>query len=99
MGLIYRSLGDDLEILASHAGRGLSPFIREAAIGELYGRGNLPERPEIFGAATVEALAWERNEEVPVAEVQEDAFNALGEAVRVWIEAKEGKKAITPTKS
>lgn len=96
---LSQQMRDDLEILAGHAGRGLSPFIREAVIGELYGRGSLPERPEIIGPATVEALAWERNEEVSEVEVEEDAFNGLGTAVRAWVEAKEGTKKVPPTTS
>ena len=33
--------------------------------GELFGRGSLPERPQIEGVPGTEALAWERGEEVP----------------------------------
>ena len=84
-----RQMRDDLDILAKHAGVGLSPFIREAVIGELYGRGSLPERPEIMGAATAEAVAWEGGEDVPQSEVAADEFNDLGEAERVWVLARD----------
>jgi len=93
---VSRQIRDDLEILAKHAGLGLSAFLREAVIGELYGRGSLPERPEIMGIPTPEALAWERGEEVPEVEVEEEAFNDLGEAERIWVDATD---AIGPDKS
>ena len=46
------------KILAKHAGVGLSPFVREAIVGDLLGRGSLPERPEIMGVPTAAALPW-----------------------------------------
>ncbi len=84
---VNQQLRDDLEVLAKHAGVELSPFIREAIIGDLLGRGSLPERPKIMGIATDAATAWERDEVVPVEPFEEDAFNGLGEAERVWMEA------------
>lgn len=89
---LSQQLRDDLALLAKHAGLALSPFIREAVIGELYGRGSLPERPEIMGEPTAGGLAWERGEAVPELEVEEGDFNQLGEAVRVWVNAKEADK-------
>lgn len=87
---ISQQMRDDLEILAKHAGVGLSPFIREAVVGELLGRGSLPERPEIMGAPTKAARAWERDDAVPLESVEEEAFNDLGEAERVWLEDSPG---------
>lgn len=83
---ISQQMRDDLGVLAKHAGVGLSPFLREAIVGELLGRGSLPERPEIVGMATDAATAWERDKDVPVESVEEIAFNGLGEAERVWVE-------------
>lgn len=83
---VSRQMRDDLEVLANHAGVGLSPFVREAIVGDLLGRGSLPERPEIMGMATDAATAWERDEAVPVEPVEEESFNGLGEAERVWVE-------------
>lgn len=83
---IGHQMRDDLEILAKHAGVGLSPFVRKAIIGDLLGRGSLPERPDIMGLPTDAATAWERDDAVPVAVIETDAFNDLGEAERVWIE-------------
>ena len=82
---ISQQMRDDLNILAKHAGVGLSPFVREAIVGELLGRGSLPERPEIMGSPTDAANAWERDEAVPFADIETNAFNDLGEAERVWI--------------
>lgn len=85
---VSRQMRDDLEVLANHAGVGLSPFVREAIVGDLLGRGSLPERPEIMGMATDAATAWERDEAVPVEPVEEESFNGLGEAERVWVEVR-----------
>lgn len=82
---VSQQLRDDLEILAKHAGVGLSPFIREALVGQLLGRGSLPELPEILGAATAEALAWERGEEVPYDHVEESTFSGLGDYETAWV--------------
>lgn len=84
---ISQQMRDDLEILARHAGVGLSPFVREAMVGDLLGRGSLPERPGIMGQPTAAAAAWERDEEVPVELIEIAAFHDLGEAERVWVEA------------
>ena len=83
---VSQQMRNDLEILAKHAGVGLSPFVREAIVGDLLGRGSLPERPEIMGSPTDAATAWERDEAVPFAVVETDAFNDLGEAESVWVE-------------
>ena len=83
---ISQQMRDDLDILAKHAGVGLSPFVREAIVGDLLGRGSLPERPEIMGSPTDAATAWERDEAVPFAVIETNAFNDLGEAERVWVE-------------
>ena len=85
---ISQQMRDDLVVLAKHAGIGLSPFLREAIVSDLLGRGSLPERPEIMGMATDAAIAWERDESVPVESVEEDAFNGLGEAERIWVEVR-----------
>lgn len=77
---------DDLQLLAGHAGVGLSPFVREAIVGALLGRGSLPERPEIMGQPTDAAKAWELGEQVPVATVEEGDFDGLGEAEKEWQE-------------
>lgn len=84
---VSQQMRDDLEILAKHAGVGLSPFVREAIVGDLLGRGSLPERPEIMGAPTAAALAWERDEPVPTETIEEAAFDGLCEADRVWTES------------
>jgi hypothetical protein len=81
-----QQMRDDLAVLAKHAGVGLSPFVREALVGDLLGRGSVPERPQILGTPTDAATAWEREEAVPVDSVEEDEFSGLGEAERVWIE-------------
>lgn len=39
-----------------------------------------------MGTATNVATAWERNEDVPVEPVEEEAFDGLGEAERVWLQ-------------
>lgn len=52
----------DLLVLSEHAGVKLSPFLRELIIGELLGRGSLPERAAILGEPGDAALAWERDE-------------------------------------
>jgi hypothetical protein len=83
---VSQQMRDDLEVLAKHAGVGLSPFVREAIVSDLLGRGSLPERPEIMGMTTDSAMAWERDEAVPTELIEEDAFNGLGEAERVWME-------------
>ena len=76
---------DDLLVLATHAGIGLSPFVREALVGALLGRGSLPERPEIMGQPSPAALAWERDETVEVAQIEKIEFDGLGEAEMLWI--------------
>ncbi len=88
---ISERMRDDLDILAKHAGVSLSEFVREALIGDLFGRGSLPERPEILGKTTAAATAWERDDDVPVDAVEVDAFHGLGEAEMVWV--LEGDKA------
>lgn len=81
-----RQLRNDLESLAAHAGVGLSPFVREAVLADLLGRGSLPERPAVLGAATAAAQAWERGDEVPNDTVEIGAFDGLGTAEFVWVE-------------
>lgn len=76
----------DLLALATHAGIERSPFLREVLVGELFGRGSLPERPEILGTPCAEASAWERGDEVPNAVVEEADFDNLGYAERVWLD-------------
>ncbi len=75
-----------MEILAKHAGVSLSAFVREAIVGDLLGRGSLPERPEILGSPTQAAIAWEKGDEVAIETVEDGDFNDLGEAERVWVE-------------
>lgn len=58
---LSNQLRADLQILAGHAGLELSPFVREMIIGELLGRGSLPERPAIIGEPDAAALEWERS--------------------------------------
>ncbi|MFP5383385.1 MAG: hypothetical protein ACLGHG_04885 [Gammaproteobacteria bacterium] len=74
----------DLEKLAQHAGVGLSAFVREAIIADLLGHASLPERPEIIGQATPEAQAWERDEVVPIIEVESDDYDGLADVEREW---------------
>lgn len=74
----------DLQTLADHAGVGLSPFVREAIIGDLLGRGSLPERPAIIGHPTSEALAWECDEAVP--ELEMEHYAGPGTSRTVWRE-------------
>lgn len=75
----------DLSALAAHAGVGLSPFLREVLVGELFGRGSLPERPQIVGQPSDEALAWETGETVKTAVVEEADHRGLGFAEREWV--------------
>ncbi len=82
---ISQQMRDDLQVLATHAGVALSPFVREALIGALLGRGSLPERPEIMGEPNAAALAWERDETVEVAQIEEADYDGLNEADRVWV--------------
>jgi hypothetical protein len=69
-----------------HSRRGLSPFIREAIVGVLLGRGSLPERPEIMGVPSAVGLAWENGEAVLIETVEEAAFDGLGEVERILAE-------------
>jgi hypothetical protein len=52
----------------------------------MLGRNSLPERPEIMGLPTDTATSWERDEAVPVVVIETNAFNALGQAEKVWVE-------------
>lgn len=83
---VSKQLRDDLAILADHAKVALSPFVREAIIGALLGRGSLPERPAIMGLPSTAALAWERDEQVDINQIEESEFNGLGDAEKVWLE-------------
>ena len=85
---VSQQMRDDLQMLADHANVGLSPFVREALVADLLGRGSLPERPEIMGTPSKSALAWERGEDVPVADLEVDDFDGLGESERMWCESK-----------
>lgn len=82
---VSQQMRDDLQVLATHAGVALSPFVREALIGALLGRGSLPERPEIMGQPSDAALAWEGDEQVQAMQMEETEFDGLGEAQRVWL--------------
>ena len=81
---IGRQMRDDLQTLANHAQVGLSPFVREAIIGNLLGRGSLPERPQLFDPPEPCAAAWENDEAVFVEEVPEDEYTGLGAIEREW---------------
>ena len=83
---VSQHMRDHLEILARHARVKLSPFVREAIVGDLLGRGSLPERPEIMRLPTAAAAAWERDEAVPAETIEEAAFDGLGDGERVWVE-------------
>lgn len=83
---VGRQMRDDLQALAGHAQVGLSPFVREAIIGKLLGRGSLPERPQLFDPPGPGATAWENDEAVPLAEVPEGEHAGLGSAEREWRE-------------
>lgn len=83
---VSQRMRDDLTTLAVHAGTRLSPFVREAIAGDLLGRGSLPERPSIMGRPTEQAIAWERDETVPMCDVEEHAFDHLGDAERKWVD-------------
>jgi hypothetical protein len=52
--------------------------VREGIIGDLLGRGSLPERPEIMGLQIAAALAWESDDAVPIEAIEEAAFDGLG---------------------
>ena len=82
---VSQQLREDLQTLAKHAGVETSPFVREAIIGDLLGRGSLPERPAILGQPTAAAIAWECDEDVPVDSIEEQVFDSVGEAERVWV--------------
>ena len=82
---VSRQMRDDLLVLATHAGIGLSPFVREALVGALLGRGSLPERPEIMGQPSAAALAWERDETVEVTQIEVADYDGLGEADSAWV--------------
>lgn len=77
----------DLTLLADHAQVRLSPFVREVIISDLLGHGSLPERPQIIGQPGAAALAWERDEAVPVAEIEEQDYDGVGAAERHWVDA------------
>ena len=83
---VSQQMRDDLITLAAHAGTSLSPFVREAIAGDLLGRGSLPERPSIMGRPTEQAIAWERDEAVPMLDVEEHAFDHLGDAETKWVD-------------
>ncbi|MBY4595900.1 hypothetical protein K3217_10165 [bacterium BD-1] len=73
-----------IQVLADHAKVGLSPFVREAIIAELLGRGGLPERPEMFDPTSDMAIAWENGKDVLISEVVEEEYDGLGTADRRW---------------
>lgn len=81
---IGRQMRNDLQALADHAGTRLSPFVREAIVGDLLGHGNLPERPGLFADAGPAAEAWERGEPVPMTEVPGEEHKGLGTPEREW---------------
>jgi len=83
---IGRQMRDDLQTLAEHAQVGLSPFVREAIIGNLLGRGSLPERPQLFDPPEPSATAWENDEAVSVEEIPEEDYTGLGAVDREWRE-------------
>ena len=76
----------DLLALATHAGIGFSPFLREAVVGALFRRGSLPARPDIIGMPSAQALAWEKDAEVPTAVIEVADFHDLGHAERLWLD-------------
>ncbi len=76
----------DLQVLADHSQVPLSAFVREAIVADLLGRASLPERPEIMGQPTPAAEAWERGEEVPTLESEQEPPGGLGEFELVWQE-------------
>ena len=82
---VSQQMRDDLQVLATHASVALSPFVREALVGALLGRGSLPERPEIMGQPSADALAWERDEKVEVTQIEEADYDGLCEAERAWL--------------
>lgn len=84
---IAQQMRDDLQVLADHAQVGLSPFVREAIIGSLLGKGSLPERPQLFDPPESCATAWENDEAVPMEEVSEDEYAGLGAVDREWRES------------
>ena len=67
---IPQRLGDDLRVLADHAGVLQARFVREIIIGAVLGRGTLPERPELRAAPSNPATeAWDSDEPVAMREV------------------------------
>lgn len=77
----------DLATLAAHAGLELSPFVREIIISDLLGHGSLPERPALFSLDDTALTDWESGAEVPMIEIEEEDFDNLGDAERVWKDA------------
>lgn len=76
----------DLQALADHAQLHIAAFAREAIIAELLGRASLPGRAEILGQPTPAAEAWERGEDVPILELEQEPPDGLGEPELVWQE-------------
>lgn len=76
----------DLMVLARHAEVELSAFAREIIVADLLGHATLPEHPQLRNPTTPAAAAWEREEDVPIAEVSETDYDGLGDAERVWRE-------------
>ena len=84
---VNERLKADLEVLAQHAQIQLSPFVREAVLGRLYGRASLPERPNAQVQPTAAAADWESGHEVTMREIEEADFQDLGWAEKEWVEA------------
>jgi hypothetical protein len=67
---IAQRMKDDLQKLADHGGVLLSKFVREIVVGAVFGRGTLPERPELRSIKPIPAAdAWEQGKDVPMREV------------------------------
>ncbi len=75
---IAQRLKRDLMVLADHADVLLSRFVREIIIGEVLGRGTVPERPELHTMSPSPACeAWEQGQEVAMRVVSRDEIGEL----------------------
>lgn len=72
---------DDMQALAEHAGVTQSALAREVIISAWLGHASLPERAALFQMASAHALAWERDEEVPLLNLTKQEFMQRGGAV------------------
>lgn len=84
------TLRDDLQALAEHANLTISAFTREVIVSALLGHASLPQRPELYESVSEYALAWERDEAVPMTILSKQEFQKLvpepSEYETEWVE-------------